>query len=109
MHRCAEPAVRARDQLPFEYGLADVDDRLGRIAGMLGERQHELGGNRDVPDGRGGRFLLVRRKPQAAVQLAEVVGRSAHERACMLMQSTGQGAIQSSQPVHSAAITVCIS
>ncbi len=108
MHRSAQRPVGFGDKLPFQYALADADNRMSRIACVLGDRQHKLRRYRDLLDRLGCRHLLVCLQPQTTVQFTQVIGWRTHDRLCILMQSTGQGATQSSQPVHSALITVCI-
>jgi hypothetical protein len=42
VHRCTERSTGFRNQLPLEDVIADDDDRLCRIAGMLCNRQYQL-------------------------------------------------------------------
>ena len=108
MHRCTERAIRFRDQLAFENALADAHHGLGVIADVLRYRQHELRWNRNLVNGLACGLGFVAFEAQSAMQLAKIISGSTHAILRKLMQSTGQGAMQSSQPVHSAAITVCI-
>ena len=108
VYRSAQAAVGLGKQLPFAYLLADAYYRLRRIANVLGDGQDEHIWQRHMLNGSRSRRGLVALQTQAAMQFAEVVSRGAHATSCRLMQSTGQGAIQSSQPVHSAVITECI-
>ena len=89
--------------------FADVEDRLRGITSVLRERQYELCRHRHFAYRHRRRFGLVCREPQATMEFAQVESRRTHAAGCIWMQSTGQGSMQSSQPVHSAAITVCMS
>ena len=111
MHGRTEGARGFSEQLALQHFFADADQWLGRLADVLIDRQDQLPGQRGRLYRQSGRFRLVSVEAQPAVQLAEIVCRCRgwHQGACMLMQSTGQGATQSSQPVHSCSITVCIS
>ena len=110
MYGGAQCSFRIRHELAPENALADANDGLRLLPDVLGERQNEVGGDwRDEYRGCG-RLCLLGRQAQATVQLAEVVCRCAltHGLVTMAMQSTGQTGRHSSQPVHSAAMTVCM-
>ena len=85
----------------YDEYLADADDGIRRIPGVLRDRQHELRRNGHLPDRPGGRLPLVAGQSQSAVQIAEIECRGAHASTLMLIQSTGHGATHNSQPVHS--------
>lgn len=108
MHGRAHFAVGFGYELTFEDTVTHADNRLRRFTDVLLDRQDELGGNRQLHDRLAGRYVLVRWQSQAAVEFAQIIGRRAHDRALIVMQSTGQGATQSSHPVHSLAMTVCM-
>jgi len=111
MYRCTDCARRLCQQLAPEDAFPCVDEGLGRFAGMLVQRQDELPRQWWRLYRQPGRLLFVRVEAQTAMQFAEIVSRggAGHYDASIEMQSTGHGATQSSQPVHSCAITVCIS
>ena len=100
--------VRFGDQLPFEDTVTDANDGLRGFANVLFYWQNELRRNRYFLNRLRCRCTLVSRQTQATMELAKIIGRRAHDRGLIVMQSTGQGATQSSQPVHSLAITVCM-
>ena len=101
MYGRAEGAVDLGNKLTLQHILADPDDWLRRIADMLTDRQYQLSGHRYVHYRPGRRLRFVGVQAQPAMQFSEVVSRCAHDTLRMLMQSTGHGAMQSSQPVHS--------
>ena len=111
MHRCAEGAGRLCEELAPEDAFARPDERLGRFADMLVEGQDQLPGKRRRLYRQPGRLRLVSVEAQTAMQFAEIVcrGGARHYDASIVMQSTGHGVTHNSQPVHSCAITVCIS
>ena len=111
MHGCTEHAGRLRQQLTLEDAFACVDERLRRFADVLVDRENQLCGQWWRLDRQSGRLRLVGVEAQSAMQPAEIVcrGRARHYDASIEMQSTGHGATHNSQPVHSCAITVCIS
>jgi hypothetical protein len=47
VHGRAERSRRLRKQLPLEHAFADPDERLGRVADMLIDRQDQLPGQRE--------------------------------------------------------------
>ena len=110
MYRDAQRAIGFRDQLSLEDVLADSDDRMCGLAGMLLEVQHQLIRYRYFLDFDRGRNGLFGRQPQATMQFAQIVcrGGRTHAAGTMLMQSTGHGATHSSHPVHSELMIVCM-
>ena len=108
MHGYAEFAIRFGDHLSFENAISGRDDGLRGLANVLFERQDQLLRQGHLDDRGRRRVTLVARQAQAAMQLAKIVGGSGHASGLIVMQSTGQGATQSSQPVHSASMTVCM-
>ena len=109
MHRRTQCTVWVSEELPLKHLFANINDRLRGGANMLCDWQDQLCRYWNIAYWIRRRRALVSRQAQTTVQFAEVIGRRGHESGLMLMQSTGQGATQSSQPVHSLSITVCIS
>ncbi len=129
MQRGADGAVREGDGLAFEHGLADFHARPRRRAHVLAERHDVALRQRRLLDRQGGGALLVGRQAEAtgegvqgahaarsrslAISRGDGCGhfqwRTSSGVSRISMQSTGQGSRHRSQPVHSSAITVCIS
>ena len=109
MYRRAETGGMSGNQLSFQNPLTNTHDGLCRIADVLGEGQHDLRRHWHDFEATAGRIGLVRIQAEAAMQLAKVVGCRCHAMRLRSMQSTGQGAMHSSQPVHSDSMTVCMS
>jgi hypothetical protein len=105
---CAHFTVGFGNKLSFQDAVTNSNNRLRRFANVLFNWQDELCGNWYVLNWFCRRLALMAWQAQAAMELAEVIGRCAHDRGLIAMQSTGQGATHSSQPVHSLAITVCM-
>ena len=101
MYGRAERAVCLGNKLTLQHILTDPDNWLRGIADVLTDGQYQLSRYRYVHYRPGRRLRLVGVQAQPAMQFAEVVSRRAHGTLRMLMQSTGHGAMQSSQPVHS--------
>ena len=108
MHRCADFAVGFRNELSFLDAISDENNWLRGRTHVLLDRQYEPRRNRSILDQFCGCLALVCGKAQASMQLAQVVGRRCHDNGLIVMQSTGQGATHSSQPVHSLSMTVCM-
>ena len=132
--RARDNTVGHADKLAFQHALPHTGDGFGGFSGMLVQRDDQFGGQRRVRNGRPGGLRLVAGRMDAAVKMikrSHVVVASRHSgphvvavmvytgyfhfqlatfssMTCMLMQSTGQGAMHNSQPVHSEAMTVCI-
>ena len=106
MQPCADGAARFGDGLSTQDSLTGFDERHCRRAGMLIERQDEcLDGARGAQRLRS-RTLLVSIEPQSAAHSGPGHGQAGAGR--ITMQSTGQGGMHNSQPVHCAAMTVCM-
>jgi len=75
---------------------------------VLGEWQNKLRWNGQNLDFLGCRYSFSAFQAQPAMKFSEVECRRSHAADTIVMQSTGHGARQSSQPVHSDAIMVCI-
>ena len=102
----ADCSARLSDRLSPQDSLAWLDQRHGRRASVLIERQHKrLGGTRGAQR-LCGRPLFVSIEPQSAAHSG--LGHSQADAGRMTMQSTGQGGMHSSQPVHCSAMTVCM-
>src|SRR5690606_29153128 len=124
MHRGAQKAFGLADALALQHFLADLDHAGGRGARTLAQRHDQPRRERRALDGGAGGFVLVGVGLDAAVELEQSPDHAAflisttgyfHFQVCtfsatgvMLMQSTGQGAMHSSHPVHSGDTTVCI-
>ena len=102
----ADCAARLRDGLAAQNSLAWLDQRHGRRPGVLIERQDEALGRAGRAQRLRSRSLLVSIEPQSAAHA--VLGHGQGDAGRMTMQSTGQGGMHSSQPVHCSAMTVCM-
>jgi len=102
----ADSATRLGDGLPAQDPLARLDQRHRRRARVLIERQDECLGRTCGAQRLRGRSLFVSIEPQTAAHSGLSHGQAGAGR--ITMQSTGQGGMHSSQPVHCAAMTVCM-
>lgn len=108
VYRGAEFSIRFCDQLSFEYVVANAYHGLGWLPDVLLDREDQLRRDGYVQNWLSRGRLFMPRQTQAAVQPAEIIGGCTHDNGLIVMQSTGQGATHSSQPVHSLAMTVCM-
>ena len=102
----ADCAARLGERLPAQNSLAWLDQRHGRRTRVLIERQDERLHRARGPQRLRRRPLLMSIEPQSAAHSRLGHGQAVAGR--MTMQSTGQGGMHSSQPVHCSAMTVCM-
>ena len=102
----ADRAARLGDGLPAKDSIAGLDQRRRGNSRMLIERQDERLDWARGPQRLRGRTLFVSIEPQSTAHSRLSHGQADAGR--MTMQSTGQGGMHSSQPVHCSAMTVCM-
>jgi hypothetical protein len=106
MQPSADGATRFGDRLSAQDPLARFDQRHRGRARVLIERQDELLDRARGAQRLCSRALLVSIEPQSAAHSGLSHGQADAGR--ITMQSTGQGGMHNSQPVHCAAMTVCM-
>ena len=102
----ADCATRLGDGLPTQDSLTWLDQRHRRRPRVLVERQHERFDRTRRTHRLRGRSLFMSIEPQSATYSG--LGHGQADAGRMTMQSTGQGGMHNSQPVHCSAMTVCM-